>query len=262
MIKDIASSIKSYLKAIQVIKELKLWKYFLVPIFLGFVLGGIFISTAYGLSDNVGSVISNLWKWEFGKNFIAGLSTWIGGFSILIIGILLYKHILMALSAPFMTPVSEKVETYLTGIDVHENEVKSSFTTQLFRSLRLNLKNLIIELLITIPLMILSLIPVIGLIATLLIFYFQSYYTGFGNLDYTLERHLNYKESNEFVKKHKGIAVGNGLIFTLMLFIPLVGITLTLPIATVASTIDSVKKLHKDEKLLLGSNNKVVKNIA
>lgn len=251
MIKDFFSSIKSYFKAIKVIKELKLYKYFLVPILLGFILGGIFLGTAYSLSDNIGSLISNLWKWDFAKSFVVGFSNFIGGFSVLIIGVLAYKHLLMALSAPFMTPVSEKVETYLTGFDAHEHEVKSSFMSQLFRSLRLNLKNLIIELLITLPLMVLSFIPVIGLVATALIIYFQSYYTGFGNLDYTLERHLNYSESNDFVKKHKGIAIGNGLIFTLMLFIPLVGITLTLPLSTVASTIDSIKKLHKDEKLVL-----------
>ncbi len=57
--------------------------------------------------------------------------------------------------------------------------------------------------------------------------------------------------SNFFIKKHKGIAIGNGLIFTLMLFIPFVGIMITLPISTVASTIDSVKKLHADKFLKL-----------
>lgn len=253
MIKDFASSIKSYFKAIKIIKELKLWKFFLVPILLGFVLGTIFLGTAYSLSDNVGSVISNLWRWEFAKGFVVGLSTFIGGLSILLVGILLYKHILMALSAPFMTPVSQKVETYLTGIDFHESEIKSTFIEQLLRSLRLNLKNLMIELMITLPLMVLSFVPVIGLFATALIFYFQSFYTGFGNLDYTLERHLNFSESNTFVKKYRGIAFGNGLIFTLLLFIPIIGITLTLPIATVAATIDSVKKLHKEDKLVLSS---------
>lgn len=254
MIKDIKSSIASYFKAYKLIGELKLWKYFFIPIGLGLILGGIFIGTAYGLSDNLGSLISNFWKWDFGKSIVTSISTIIGGLGILLIGIILYKHILMALSAPFMTPVSEKVEQYLTGIDVHETETKSNFMKQLVRSIRLNTRNLTIELLITIPLLFLSLIPVVGLIATFFLFYYQSFYTGFGNLDYTLERHLNYKESKDFVKKHKGIAIGNGLIFTLMLFIPLVGIMITLPISTIAATIDSVKKLHTEEKLVLTQN--------
>lgn len=249
MIKDFVSSLGSYLKALKIINELKLWKYFLIPIILGLFLGGIFIGTAYGLSDNLGSLISGFWKWDFAKNFVIGLSSWIGGISILLIGILLYKHILMVLAAPFMTPVSEKVEKYLTGKDVHKTDTNREDFGLIMRSLKLNVTNLIKELIITIPLIVLSFIPVVGLIATFFLIYFQSYYTGFGNLDYTLERHLNYSDSKAFVKKHKGIAVGNGLVFTFMLFIPLVGIMLTLPIATVASTIDSVKKLHNDEKL-------------
>jgi len=254
MIRDIISSIKSYFTAYKLINKLKLWKYFFIPLALGFILGSIFIFSAYSLSDNVGTLISNFWKWEFGKSLVTTLSTFVGGFAILIIGFLLYKHILMILSAPFMTPVSEKVEQYLTGVDVKNFESKSSVLSQLIRSLRLNIRSLFLGLLITLPLLILSLIPVVGLIATVAILYYQAYFTGVGNLDYTLERHLDYKESKAFIKKHKGIAVGNGILFTLMLFIPIVGIMISLPIATVAATIDSVKKLHSEKLVVLSQN--------
>jgi len=245
MIKDILSSIKAYFRAMRIIKELHLWKYFFVPALIGLLLGGLFFTTAYSFSDNLGTYLSSFWKFDFGKDFVTAASTWIAGFAILILGIILYKHLLMALSSPFMTPVSEKVEAYLIGKEVPKTKGASEFIRLLLRSLRLNLRNLIKELLLTIPLIILSFIPVIGLVATVLILFVQSYYTGFGNMDYTLERYLNYKESKAFVKKNKGIAVGNGLLFTLLLFIPLVGIMLTLPIATVASTISTVKLLEK-----------------
>lgn len=254
MIKDFLTSISNYINAIRIIQKLKLWKFFLVPALIGFVLGMIFIVSAWSFSDEIGGFISGFWKWDFAKRFITKFSEIIGGFFVLIIGIILYKHLLMALSAPFMTPVSEKVETYLTEKDYHGNHVNSSFIEQLIRSLRLNIRNLIVELMITLPLMILSLIPVVGLVATFFIFYYQSYYTGFGNMDYTLERHLNYKESQEFVKKYKGIAIGNGLVFTLMLFIPFIGIMLTLPIATVASTVSTIKKLHSEDKIVMVNN--------
>ncbi len=245
MYKELINSVQSYFKALEIIKKLNLWKYFLIPAGIGLVVGLLFISTAYSLSDNLGAYISKLWPFEFGKSFVTGLSSWIAGFSIIILGIILYKHILMALSAPFMTPVSEKVEVYLTGKPIVKSDSKSKFMSQLLRSIQLNGNNLIKELAITLPLMLLSLIPLFGLIAVVLIFYFQSYYTGFGNMDYTLERHLNYKESKQFVKKHRGLAVGNGAIFTLMLFIPFVGIILTLPISTVAATIDTISKLER-----------------
>lgn len=249
MINDISKSINAYFKAFKIIKELKLWNYFLIPAVIGFVLGVAFIFGAYTFSDNLGSYLADLWRWDFGKSFITSLSTWLGGFFIIIIGIILYKHLLMALSSPFMTPVSEKVEVYLTGKPIVVNKEGRSAMKQLMRSLNLNLTLLVKELLVTFTLFILSLIPLIGLVATFLIFYKQSYYAGFGNMDYTLERYLNYSESKKFVKKHKGIAVGNGAVFTVMLFIPIVGIMLTLPISTVAATINTVEKLELESRI-------------
>ena len=245
MIKDIFEGISAYFKAIKLIKELKLAKYFLIPAGLGLLLGLLFIGTAYSLSDNIGAFIAKYWKFDFGKGVIQYISSFIGGISVLLIGIMLYKHILMALSAPFMTPLSEKVEKHLTG-----NVRKDTFKPihQLVRSIKLNTKNLILELIITIPLMLLSFIPIIGIFFMVLTFYYQAYFAGIGNMDYTLERHLNYKESAVFYKKYKGVAVGNGLVFTGLLFIPFVGVMLSLPIATVAATIETVKKLKEFKK--------------
>lgn len=242
MIKDVFSSINSYVTSIKLINELKLWKYFLIPAVIGLILGLLFIGSAISFSDDLGTVLSKYWKWDFGKSVVTSLSTWIAGFVILVLGVILFKHILMALSAPFMSPVSEKVEAHLTQKPIVKQS--SSFVNQLIRSIKINSSSLLKELIIVLPLMLLSLIPVIGLIGVVLIFYFQSYFAGAGNMDVTLERHLDYTQSKKFVKKHKGIAFGNGLIFTLMLFIPFIGVMLTLPIATVASTIDTVKKLN------------------
>ena len=242
MIKDFINGITAYFKAIPILKELNLWRYFLIPAGLGLILGIIFITTAYTLSDDIGAYLAQFWKFEFGQGIIQSIANFIGGISIVLIGIMLYKHILMALSAPFMTPVSEKVEQYLNG-NSRKDEIKPMH--QLIRSIKLNLSNLIKELIITIPLMILSFIPVIGVFFMLLTFYFQAYYAGIGNMDYTLERHLNYKESARFYKKYKGVAVGNGTVFTLLLFIPFIGIMISLPLATIAATIETVKKLNE-----------------
>ncbi len=241
MIKDVFYGIKVYSNALSIIKQLKLWKFFLIPTIIGLFLGGSFIVIAYNLSDNIGSYISDFWTFEFGKLVVEKLSSFIGGVAVLLVGLIVYKHLLMALSAPFMTPVSEKVEAFIRNND--EVVSKLSGIEQLTRSLKLNISNLFKEMLITLPLMLLSFIPVIGLLFTALIFYYQSYFAGIGNMDYTIERHLDYKESKQFYKKNKGVAVGNGLVFTLMLFIPFVGILISLPFATVAATIVSLDKL-------------------
>lgn len=245
MITDFFNAITAYFKGLTLIKELKLWKYFLIPAILGLVLGVLFIASAYTLSDTIGEYISKYWNFEFGKGIVKSISNFVGGFSVILIEIMFYKHLLMALASPFMTPVSEIVEKDLTG-NSRKNEIK--VIPQLVRSIKLNSINLIKELIITIPLMILSFIPVIGVFFMLLTFYYQAYFAGIGNMDYTLERHLNYKKSKLFYKKYKGLAVGNGMVFTLLLFIPVIGIIISLPLATVAATIETVKKLNNFKK--------------
>ncbi len=248
MFKNIINGIKAYFGTFKLISKLGLWKYFAIPILISVITGFIFISLVYFFSGNLGALIAKAWIWEWGSQTFATISTYIGGLVILVLGLILYKHIVMALSAPFMSPVSEKVEVHLLGETNHTHR-NTSFRQQLARGIRINLRNLSKELLFTIPLLILSFIPVIGIVATILIFLIQAYYVGYGNMDYTMERHFNYKESIQFVKKHRGIALGNGIVFVLMLFIPIIGFIITLPISVVAASTETIKIL--DEKKLI-----------
>jgi CysZ protein len=248
MINNILKGIQSYTGAFALISKLKLWKYFAIPILISIVTAIIIGLSAYGLSDNIGRFIANIWPWDFGKDTFTSISTFIGGIVVLAIGLILYKHIIMALSAPFMSPVSEKIEAHLTGIERH-NHRNTSFKQQLWRGVRINIRNLGKELLITLPILLLKLIPVVNIFSTVLLFVIQAYYAGFGNMDYTLERHFKYRESINFVGRHKGIAIGNGTIFMLFLLIPIVGVILVLPMSVTASSLNTVKLL-KEENLL------------
>ncbi len=247
-IQDFITGIYSYSKALRLIKALKLWKFFFIPALIGLLIGTLVIALAYSTSDAIGVKISSYWAFEFGKEFINTASKWIGFFLVLILGLSIYKHLVMALSAPFMAPISETIETHLTEKPINITNTTSEFMQLLARGIKINIRNLFFELLFTLPLIILSFIPVLNFLTTALIFYLQSYYAGFGNMDYTMERYFNYSESISFVKKHRGVAVGNGFLFTLMLFIPIIGIMITLPISTVASTIETLEKLNSDKK--------------
>lgn len=245
MVKNILKGIRAYTGALSLISKLKLWKYFVIPMLISFFVAVIVIVLAYTFSDSVGAYVSNVWKWEFGKETFNLISTFISGVLILVIGLLLYKHIVMALAAPFMSPVSEKIEKYLTG-ESHQHR-NTSFQEQLIRGLRINIRNLSKEILFTIPVILIGFIPVIGLIATVILFLMQAYYAGFGNMDYTLERHFKYKESIRFVQKNRGLAIGNGIVFMLFLLIPVVGVILVLPLSVTAATIQTVKQIQLKE---------------
>jgi len=249
MIKNIFTGIKAYSGTFALISKLKLWKYFLVPIIISIITASIIGFTAYGLSDNIGAFIARIWPWDTGKETFTSISSFLGGATIILIGFILYKHIVMALSAPFMSPVSEKIETHLTGVQKHEHRI-TSFKEQLWRGIRINVRNLSKELLFTIPILIISFIPVIGIFTSLLLFLVQAYYAGFGNMDYTLERHYQYGESIKFVRKHRGIAIGNGIIFMLFLLIPILGIIIVLPLSVTAATLKTVDLLKAENELI------------
>lgn len=243
MIKALLNGLLAYKDALPLISKLNLWKYFAVPMLISFITALSIGFSAYGFSDDLGGLISSLWIWEWGASTIRTISDIAGALLIIAFGLIAYKHIVMALSAPFMSPVSEKIEAHLYA-NVHQHR-NTSNASQLLRGLKINLRNLAWELLLSIPFLLLSLIPVVGVLATASLFLIQAYYAGFGNMDYTLERHFSYRESINFVKAHRGVATGNGIVFMLFLLIPFVGIILVLPISVTAASTTTLQLLKK-----------------
>ena len=248
MFKDIFKGIKAYAGSLQLISKLGLWKYFGIPILISIVVAALVLISAYALADDFGYYFSKLWIWDWGKETFFFLSKILSGILILLVGISIYKHVVMALSAPFMAPVSEKIEAYILGEDNHKHRV-TSFSEQLMRGVRINMRNLGMEILLTIPILIIGFVPILGFVSTVLLILTQGYYSGFGNMDYTLERHFNYSDSIKFVKQHRGLAIGNGIVFILFLLIPVIGIILVLPLSVTASTTETIELLKEQNKL-------------
>jgi len=253
MLKSIINGLKAYGNSLSLIKQLGLWKYFGIPIVISILTAVIIGFSAWILSDNIGAYISKIWIWETGASIFRTVSDFIGGIAVLAIGLILYKHIILALSAPFMSVVSEKIETHFLG----ENSSKSNTSNLglLWRGIRVNVRNLLLELLLTVPILLIGFIPVIGIISSVLLFLVQAYYAGFGNMDYTLERHLPYKESVRFVRNHKGAAMGNGILFMAMLLIPVLGIILVLPLSVTAATTETIRIVRDYETKKIPSPN-------
>lgn len=246
MVKDILSGIRTYFGAFGLISKLKLWKYFAIPMFISFVTALVIGVIAYNLSNPIGNFLAKIWIWDWGKTTFTTISAFIGGLVVLVLGLILYKHIILALSAPFMSPVSEKIEIYINGNLSHQHR-KTTFQEQLIRGIRINGRNLTKELLVTVPILLLKLVPIVNIFSTILLFLVQAYYAGFGNMDYTLERHLKYRESIHFVSKNKGFAIGNGIVFLLFLLIPIIGVVFVLPLSVTSATVNTVKALNKQK---------------
>ena len=247
MIKGILNGLKTYTTSFGLVTKLGLWRYFAIPMAISLITAFVIGFSAWGFSDNIGHWIEQIWPWETGKHAFYIFAEIVSAVLIIIIGFILYKHIVMALSAPFMSPVSEKIEAHFKGgLHTHRD---TSFSQQLARGIRINVRNLGMELVLTLPILLLNFIPLVGsIIATFLLFLMQAYYAGFGNMDYTLERHFGYKESINFVRASRGEAIGNGIVFMLFLLIPVIGVILVLPLSVTAATKQTIELLAQKEK--------------
>lgn len=252
MIRNIFKGMRAYFGSVKLISELGLWKYFAIPIIISIVVATLVLISAYALADDFGYYFSKLWIWDWGKETFFFLSKILSGILILLVGITVYKHVVMALSAPFMSPVSEKIEAHLLGVDNHKYRV-TSFNEQLLRGVRINMRNLMMEILLTIPILFIGFIPILGFASTILLILTQGYYAGFGNMDYTLERHFSYSESIKFVKQHRGLAIGNGIVFILFLLIPVIGFIFVLPLSVTAASTQTVALLQSENKLKINA---------
>ena len=191
MLKGVTTGITAYGKALRLISKLGLWGYVLIPAIISLLLATIIGFFAWNLSDDIGQLIIAWYPWEMGLSIVERIGTVFSGILMIALGLMVYKHLIILLSAPFMSPLSEKVENHLLGKTTTIQFSISQITKDLVRGLRIALRNIIRESFYIVLLLIAGLIPIFSPFAPFLILGVQSFYAGFGNIDYTLERHFN-----------------------------------------------------------------------
>jgi CysZ protein len=148
----------------------------------------------------------------------------------------LFKYLFLVIGSPVFAYLSEKTESIIEGKETPFNF--SQMLKDMVRGIRLALRNCLWQTVYTISILILSFIPIVGWITPVISGLVECYYYGFSMLDYSCERHkLSPAESIAFIGKRRGLAMGNGLVFYLMHFIPFLGWVLAPSYAVVAATI-------------------------
>ena len=243
--RDFAGGIISYGKAFQLIAKHKLWYYMVIPGIASVILGASIVYSAYLLSDNVTSLLTSVYpeSW-WGAGIIANIAAVFSWILLGITGILGYRIILMALVSPFMSPLAARIQSEMTGIPVYDPPFFSFTNFRLIlRGAALSLRNVLKELWYVVWLLLLGLIPVVGWFSAIAIFFVQSFYAGFGNLDYSLEKYYGIAESKKFAARYRWLAVGNGAAFLTLLAVPLVGFFIAPALSVAAATIESTKRI-------------------
>ncbi len=250
-IRDILFGLSDYKYSFKLLRTYRLWGYCLVPMFisLGLGLGALILIglCSYFIGGWIFSFYPDNW---YGAHAV---ETWLGPIlvfiSLSISFLFLYKYLVMAIVAPFMSMVSETIEKELTGKTYTQRVTRREYWAQVGRGLKIAIRLFTREMGFTILLLFIGLIPFVGALATPALILIQSYYAGFGNFDYVMERRLSLPESIQFVRSHRGIAMGNGLPFVLLLFVPILGLMIAPPLCTVAATVSALRLLEGEDKL-------------
>lgn len=243
MLKEINFTFNNYMKAFRFIGRNNLKKFYLIPGIINIVL----ITLFYFLSRFIGGALVEFAGKLLGgdlNSFIQFILKFIIYLTIFAVYYLVYKTLILIVLSPFLSYISERTESILTG-----KEFNFSFKENLYfikRGIAVTVKSFLREFVMTCIILLLFFIPLVNTAIPVLLFMVQSYYIGFSFIDYTLERH-DFQTGTDVIRKNPIFFLINGGLFTILLFIPLIGIFIA-PLATVVATTTGTLELIEENK--------------
>jgi CysZ protein len=244
LLKEIVIAIDAYFRAHKFISRHRLWRWIIIP---GILYTLLFISGMYFFVISSNGAVSYLFEFigiqhwlEQQKSGLLSFMVMMGGIMVRLILVFLYfsffKYLFLIVGSPVFAYLSEKTEAILDGKDFPFSF--RQLMKDIVRGIALALRNTLWQTVYTVSVLILSFFPVIGWITPVIALFIECYYYGFSMLDYSCERRkLSPAQSVTFVGSHRGLAIGNGLLFFMMHFIPVIGWVLAPAYAVVAATL-------------------------
>ncbi len=248
MLKEIITSFQAYYQTHRFIIKHRLWKWILIP---GFIYAVLFCLGIYLFVVSSNSAIEFMlqksgvaeWMEKMQNSWLSFLLIFgqiILNLVLLLFYFSLFKYLFLIIGSPLFAYLSEKTASIMEGKDYPFSF--KQLMKDIMRGIRLALRNMLWQTVYTVSILILSFIPLIGWVTPLLALLVECYYLGFSMLDYSCERNkLSTSQSITFIGRHKGLAIGNGMIFYGMHFIPVLGWLLAPSYAVIAATISLYK---------------------
>lgn len=223
MLKEIVIAVQSWGEAHQFIRQHKLFRWIVVPgiiYTLLFILGMlIFWHSADVAISWVSSKLNvETWLQKVSSTWLSFLFVMTGVMMRLILVLFyfsFFKYLILIIGSPVFAYLSEKTEAIIEGKEHSFNwpELKKDC----IRSIKLAMRNCGWQSVYLIALILLSFFPVVGWITPVIALLMECYYFGFSMLDYSYARaNLTPSQSIAFTGRHKGLAIGNGVLFYIM----------------------------------------------
>ena len=257
MLKEIIIALQSYKYAYNFIKSNKLFKWIITP---GIFYCILFAIGIYFFTPKLNDFIEWL-------NLKTGLRVWLEkkseagewwGFlfttssvSLWCVMALFYfslfKYFILITGSPIFAHLSEKTVAIIEGKNYFFSF--SKIKSDVWRGARVVARNLLRQSIYMVALTFASVIPVFGLLAVMVALFLDSYYFGFSMLDYGIKQQdKKMNESFFYIESHKGLAVGNGIIFYLMHWLPIAGWIFAPAYSVIAATLTLHPVIEKKEE--------------
>jgi len=259
MLKEIITAIQAYFQTHRFIIKHRLWKWIFIPGFIYAILfcAGIWVflkSSNYAIDFVLLKTGITEWIQKMQNSWLS----WLVIFAQIILYLVLlmfyfslFKYLFLIIGSPLFAYLSEKTEAIMEGKDFPFSF--NQLLKDIVRGIKIALRNMLWQTVYAVSIFIVAFIPVLGWITPLIALMVECYYLGFSMLDYSCERNkLSTSQSIAFIGRHKGLAIGNGMIFYLMHLIPVLGWILAPSYAVIAATISLYKNKGSELSVVSG----------
>ena len=254
LLNDFKSGILAYSEAVCFLKKNRLLYFFLFPLIFNILIYFLGVYVMDQVVDLANSKLVSFINFITEENnptavkyifkFLYITSRIISKVILVFLFSLFSGYITIILLSPVFTVLSEKTANILNSKTINFDFIQ--FLRDNFRALIIALRNIVMQLIIYIMLLLIGIIPIFGWVIALLgNLIVASYFYGFSFLDYSNERNqLSINESVSMVRKNRGLAIGLGLVFQICLLIPLIGslIASFLSIITIVSATMAIER--------------------
>lgn len=246
MLKEIIIAFQSYVKAHHFISKHKIWKWILIPGILytilftvGFYFFWVSASSAVGTLSHFLHIDRFL---QHSKSPILSFFFLMGGemvhLTLIFFFFSLFKYLFLIIGSPVFAYLSQQTEALINGAKDDFVFDRAQMLHDVRRGIGVALRNVTWQTVYTVCILLLSFIPFIGWITPVISMLVECYYYGYSMLDYSAQRHkLSQPAALAYISQHKGLAIGNGIIFYGMHFVPILGWVLAPAYAVIAATI-------------------------
>lgn len=256
-------------RAFSIIFDKGLWPFLLYPLLLWlvtFILGLLGIAAlADYMSDWMNGLLSfdripETGHWlSFARPFLIAKTgivfAWVLKLLFWFVGGVFSKYVLLIFLSPLFALLSEKADEKITGQSFPFNI--GQLIKDIGRGIVISMRNMLLEYFFTFVCFLLSLfIPPLALVTAIFLPILSAYYVGFAMLDYSCERYkFGVGQSIQFIKRHKGYAIGIGLVYNLFMMLPffvgdIIGLMFGPALAVVGATISFIELKKASEVMV------------